>query len=125
MVSSDGAFGANLKRLRQNRKLSQRAIGTSVNVAQTTISNAEKGGEISTATLYTLDEIARYFRMPPWMLLLDELPDDEGAWKTLEELVRTFMVCSKENKARLIDRAREIWRLEQLERMAAIAKETK
>ena len=125
MTSSDAAFGANLSRLRKARKISQRVIGESVDVAQTTISNAERMGDVSSATLYTLDEIARYFRMAPWQLLLAELPDDESVWKELDELVRTFLNCNTENRARLLDRAREIWRMEQLERMAAVAKDVK
>lgn len=70
------AFAVNLQRLMDHHALSQAQLGAKTGIGQSTLSkllNTERPLEINPRAS-TVAALADYFRVPPWLLLVPDLP---------------------------------------------------
>lgn len=84
------AIARNIRQLREAAALSQAQLATKAGIGQTSISNMERvDGKSPTAE--TLECVASALRVPPWILMLPEIPSDLSTLKHLERLALTYL----------------------------------
>jgi transcriptional regulator with XRE-family HTH domain len=84
------AIARNVKMLRDLAGLTQTQLAAKAGVGQTSISNIEQpDGKSPTAE--TIDLVARALRVPPWSLMVPNLPPDADLVRHLERLAMTYI----------------------------------
>jgi transcriptional regulator with XRE-family HTH domain len=95
------AIARNVKMLRESISLSQSQLAAKAGIGQTSISNMEQPDGKS-PTSDTLDSVAHALRVPPWVLMLPNIPSDQGTLKQLEKLALTYIAVNDDGR-RTID----------------------
>jgi transcriptional regulator with XRE-family HTH domain len=96
----------NLKRLKEHANLSQEEIAAKTGLAQRTISNALNPGSTKSITTTTIDELAAYFKIEPYHLLIPNLPTEELLSLRLEHVIRCYSqsnIEARENISRIAE----------------------
>jgi transcriptional regulator with XRE-family HTH domain len=71
MGSLDQTIGANVRRLRQERHLTQQELAQAARCAQSTISGIERGTTKAGRSL--IERVAKVFDVPEWRIFLDRI----------------------------------------------------
>lgn len=107
----DQIAGENFKAIRLAKKISQTQIGKSTNIAQSSISNLEKRGEIGSATLATLDVLSDYLKIPAYILLMDGI-EAGNVDEYINDLVKNFLKLSSPRRRQVAEYVRDLAKIE-------------
>jgi PTS system nitrogen regulatory IIA component len=94
------AIARNVKALREGAALSQSQLAHRAGIAQTVISYLENPAGKS-PTVETLAAIASALRVPPWVLLLTDVPTDPRILADLDRLAATYLRIGNEGRKTL------------------------
>jgi transcriptional regulator with XRE-family HTH domain len=112
MASSNEIIGRNLARLRANKGISQAELGRTSQISQRTVSNVEKLGESGSPTVDTVEILANYFRIPAWLMLVDNMPLNPVSGRRLDEALQAMLSMSEHGLHKVLDRIEEVHALE-------------
>lgn len=93
----------NAKRLRVLKGKSQRDMSLSAGVSQKTISNLEWPESPISPKLSTVEAVARYFKLHPAILLIDDVPDDALTDRDLGAMIEDFVSLPHRRKRQIMD----------------------
>ena len=102
------ALASNLQRLMDHRGLSQAKLGRESGVGQRTIStlvDPDKVG-VSNPRATTLEQLARYFGVPSWQLLIPDLPLELLASTRFTKLIENYRDAPEDGRA-MVERIAE------------------
>lgn len=103
MKRLEAVLGENVRRLRRLAGKSQSQIGKESDLSQKTVSNMEQDGEMGSPKLDSVGGIARYFRVHPALLLIDNLPDEALKDQRVSEMLAAFARLDHDYQAKVMD----------------------
>lgn len=91
----------NIKRLMQYHDLAQDDIAKKTKIGQTTLSNVLRPGSLASITTKTLEELARFFDLEVYHLLIPDLPIEELLNKRIEKIIDCYAHTPLEGRENL------------------------
>lgn len=88
----------NIKRLMEYHDLAQDDIAKKTKIGQTTLSNVLRPGSLASITTKTLEELARFFDLEVYHLLIPDLPIEELLNKRIEKLVECYSQSTSDGR---------------------------
>lgn len=114
MPNGNEIVGRNLIRLRNQKNISQAELGRTSAVSQRTVSNIEKMGAAGSPTIDTVEVLAKYFKVPLWLMMVENMPLNQFSRKRLDEALQTLLNMSDQGFQKVLDRIEEIQALERI-----------
>ena len=90
------AVAGNLKKLMDHFGLTQEKLAEATGLAQRTIGYALKPGSIGSITTTTIEELAKYFKIEAYHLLIPDLPLEELLSRRLEHVIHSYAAANTE-----------------------------
>jgi len=103
MTGIQATLARNAKRLRALEGKSQRDMSLLAGVSQKTISNLEWSESPISPKLSTVESVARYFRLHPAILLLDNVTDDALTDRELGSMIEAFAALPQRRKRQIME----------------------
>lgn len=88
----------NIKRLIEYHDLAQDDIAKKTKIGQTTLSNVLRPGSLASITTKTLEELARFFDLEVYHLLIPNLPIEELLNKRIEKIVECYSQSTSDGR---------------------------
>lgn len=112
MPNAKQIIAKNLGTIRESLKISQEDVAESGIMSQKTVSNVENVESEGNRRIDMIEALAAYYRLPLWVVCLEDMPSDPLMRKLLIEAVRALSGLSETGLRKVLERIEEVKLLE-------------